>query len=52
MAEINATHPNQVTNHCEFYGTCLCSHAQKTIPMAPFHSFTKPIVAISSLHQD
>ena len=28
------------TSHCKFYGTCSCAHTQKTIPLAPFHSFT------------
>ena len=32
------------TSHCEFYGARLCAHAQKTIPLAPIHSFTKQIV--------
>ena len=32
------------TSHCEFNGTRSCTHAQKTIPLAPIHSFTKQIV--------
>ena len=32
------------TSFCEFYGTCLCSHTQKTILLRPIHSFTKQII--------
>ena len=32
------------TSHGELYGARLCAHARKTIPMAPFHSFTKQII--------
>ena len=38
------------TNHCEFYGACLCIHARKTIPLALIHPFTKQL--ISSLYQE
>ena len=38
------------TSHCEFYGARSCAHAQKTIPMAPIHSFTKQIVP--SMYQE
>ena len=32
------------TSHCEFNGACSCTHARKTIPLAPIHLFTKQIV--------
>ena len=32
------------TSYCEFHGAHSCAHAQKTIPLAPIHSFTKQIV--------
>ena len=32
------------TSQCKLYGTRSCTHAQKTIPMAPIHSFTKQMV--------
>ena len=31
------------TSHCEFNGARSCTHAQKTIPLAPIHSFTRQI---------
>ena len=37
------------TSHCEFNGAHSCAHAQKTIPMAPIHSFTKQIVPSDQL---
>ena len=37
------------TDHYEFYETHSCTHTQKTIPLAPIHSFTKQIVP--SLYQ-
>ena len=33
------------TSHYEFNGTRSYAHAQKTIPLAPIHSFTKQIVS-------
>ena len=32
------------TSHCKFYGAHMCSHAQKTISLAPIRLFTKQIV--------
>ena len=32
------------SSHCEFYGARSCTHARKTILLAPIHSFTKQIV--------
>ena len=32
------------TSHCEFNGAHSCAHAQKTIPLAPIHPFTKQMV--------
>ena len=37
------------TSHCEFNGARLCIHAQKTIPLAPIHSFTKQIFIVSTI---
>ena len=37
------------TSHCEFNGIHLCTHARKTISLAPIHSFTRQIVP--SLYQ-
>ena len=36
--------PIQSTSQCELNGTRLCGHAQKTIPLAPIHPFTKQMV--------
>ena len=33
-----------ITSHCKFYGAHMCSHAQKTISLAPIRLFTKQIV--------
>ena len=32
------------TSYCKFNGARSCTHAQKTIPMAPIHPFTKQMV--------
>ena len=32
------------TSHCEFNGTRSCLHTRKSIPLAPFHPFTKQMV--------
>ena len=34
------------TSHCKFNGTRSCAHAQKTIPLAPIHPFTKRTVPL------
>ena len=35
--------PIPSTSHCEFNGIRLCTHARKTIPLAPIHPFTTQI---------
>ena len=33
-------------SHCEFNGTRSYAHAQKTIPLAPIHLFTKQVITL------
>ena len=34
------------SSHCEFNGACSCTHARKTILLAPIHPFTKQMVPL------
>ena len=45
MEEIGATILSICTSQCELNGTHSCAHAQKTIPLAPIHPFTKQMVS-------
>ena len=37
------------SSHCEFNGVRSCTHARKTIPMAPIHSFMVPTYIVPEL---